>query len=216
MINLAAPVRLVVIDDHALFCEGLKNLLHTHPEFEVVGDAPDARSGYELIERTRPDLALVDLRLPGVDGISATRELRRRYPKLRIAMLSGFNEADYVLDSLAAGANGYLLKAQPLEETLDGIRAISRGETFLSAQVPHPEIERRRSPEGTSSYDHLSKREKEVFHLLVHGQSNAQVAKELFISVKTVESHREHILKKLDCHSIVELVRFAARHGFVD
>jgi DNA-binding NarL/FixJ family response regulator len=215
--------RLAVLDDHELFRSGLCALLSTYPEFEVVGEASDARAGYTMVDSMRPDLCVVDLRLPGTDGISATRELTRRHPDMRVVILSAHAEPDMVADALQAGARGYILKESPFEECLEGLRAISRGETWLARSISTEEVDhlrKRRTRNGDSGprgrLDILSNREREVFHLLVGGASNAKIARELCISVKTVETHREHILRKLSCHSIVELIRFAARQNLLD
>jgi DNA-binding NarL/FixJ family response regulator len=213
--------RVVIVDDHVLFRSGLRAMLADHPEFEVVGEAEDARSGYDLIDATRPDLALIDMRLPGTDGISATRELMTRHPGLRVAILSAHDEPDLVIESLTAGARGYLLKTESLEQLLSGMRALARGETYVASGIAPETLEQlhRRQRSGKSSggpIGMLSAREREVFGMLIAGRTNAAIAQELCISVKTVETHREHILRKLGCHSIVELMRFAARQSLLE
>jgi DNA-binding NarL/FixJ family response regulator len=215
---LQSPIRIVLVDDHELFRAGMRALLEMQEEFHLVGEAASADASYPVIERERPDVVLMDLRLAGVDGIAAVHELRRRMPRIRVMMLSGFNELDMVTDALGAGAQGYLLKTSAPEDFLEGIRRVHRGEIYLSPEVPPEALERhRRLARGTkdNGYQVLSRREKEVFALLVRGWSNTRVGQALFISVKTVESHREHILKKLGLHSIVELVRFAARQNLL-
>jgi DNA-binding NarL/FixJ family response regulator len=207
--------RLALVDDHELFRAGLARLLAGCPELELVGEAAEARSAYEVVERTKPDVVLIDVRLPGTDGIAAARELRRRHPSVRVAMLSASADPDLVADALQAGARGYLLKSVSPAICIEGIRAIARGEIFLAPGIAKPPPPTRTRGQPESAYQRLSQREKEIFHLLVAGRANAVVARELCISVKTVESHREHILKKLAVHSIVELVRFAARQGLM-
>jgi DNA-binding NarL/FixJ family response regulator len=215
--------RLALVDDHELFRSGLSALLATYPEFEIVGEAADARAAYSIVDNTRPDLCVIDLRLPGTDGISATRELMRRHPAMRVAILSAHDEPDMVADALTAGARGFMLKEAPFDECIEALRAISRGETWISPRIAAEEVEtlrKRRVRNGDAGprgrLDVLSNREREVFHLLVAGASNSKIARELCISVKTVETHREHILRKLSCHSIVELIRFAARQNLLD
>lgn len=217
------PTRLVLVDDHELFRSGLSALLAANPEFEIVGEAADARSAYSVVDSTRPDLCVVDFRLPGTDGISATRELMRRHPDMRVAVVSAHEEPDIVADALSAGASGFILKAEPFQLCVEGLRAITRGETWLSPSIGTDAVEvlrKRRGRNGDAGprgrLDVLSNREREVFHLLVAGASNSKIARELCISVKTVETHREHILRKLSCHSIVELIRFAARQNLLD
>src|SRR4051794_12662251 len=198
--------RVLLVDDHELFRAGFRALLASYPDFEVVGEAADARTAYLEDERLKPDLTVMDVRLPGTDGISATRELRRRDPVRPVVILSALDMADVCIDAMQAGASGYLLKTQPVAEAVDGMRQIVSGETYLSpSMAPIVEEQRRkmaRREDGARSFDLLSAREKEVFRLLIRGKSNSTVAKELCISVKTVESHREHILKKLGLHSV--------------
>jgi two-component system response regulator NreC len=213
------PVRVALIDDHELFRAGMRGLLETYPDFQVVGEAADARSGYQMVAETTPDLVLLDVRLPGTSGIAAARELRRLNPELRVAMLSATSDADFVAGALQAGARGYLLKSLPVRTCVEGLRAVARGETFLAPGIPEAALEQhgrlQRGGERESLFQLLSRREQEVFHLLVQGRPNAAVAEELCISIKTVETHREHILKKLGLHSIVDLVRFAVRHQLI-
>ena len=152
----------------------------------------------------------MDVRLPGTDGISATRELRRRDPARRVAILSALDMADVCIDAMQAGASGYLLKTQPVSEAVDGLRQVVGGDTYLSPSMASLVTEQRRKmakrEDGARWFDLLSAREKEVFCLLIRGKSNSLIAKELCISVKTIDSHREHILKKLGLHSVVDLV----------
>jgi two-component system response regulator NreC len=213
-----ARTRILLVDDHELFRAGFRELLEDFPEFEIVGEANDARSAFMADERLRPDLTLMDIRLPGTDGIAATRELCRRDGMRKVAILSGLADADICTEALEAGASGFVSKAQPVDEALGAIRKVMSGETYLPSEL-RPVVEEQRSHlhHGKQRpFDLLSKREKEVFRLLIRGRTNAQVATELCISVKTVESHREHILKKLGLHSVVALVRFAAREHLLD
>ena len=216
---MTTPFRVALIDDHVLFRDGLRSILAHYPEFELVGEAGSARAGYDLLERTTPDVVLLDVRLPGTDGVAAAREIKRRFSSVRVLMLSAFDDADLVSDALQAGAAGYLLKAEPTHECVEGLRAVARGRTYLAPKISSAAGEQHRrlsrSPQLGSTFQLLSNREKEVFHLLVRGLSNSKVARELCISVKTVESHREHILRKLGLHSIVELVRYASRNGLL-
>jgi two-component system response regulator NreC len=210
--------RILLVDDHELFRAGLRAVLAEFPEFEVVGEAPDAHSAFLEHDRLRPDLTLMDIRLPGTDGIAATRELCRRDPGRKVAILSAMSDPDVCVEALEAGACGFFLKIQPVRDAVGAIRKVMCGETYLPpALQPVVEEQRSRLRKGKErAFDLLSVREKEVFRLLVRGKTNQQVARELYISVKTVESHREHILKKLGLHSVVELVRFAAREQLLD
>jgi DNA-binding NarL/FixJ family response regulator len=209
----------MIVDDFEVFRLGLRTALDEAPGFQVVGEASDARSAYELDEKLQPDLMILDVRLPGTDGVAATRELLRRNSARRIALLSGYANPDMMVEGLQAGASGFFLKHQPLDQMLIGIRRVVEGETYVPPSYEQVLADRRRRRNGEKSaraYDLLSPREREVFRMLVRGLSNVEVGRELCISVKTVESHREHILAKLGIHSIVELVRYAAREQMLD
>ncbi|HZS35345.1 MAG TPA: response regulator transcription factor [Polyangia bacterium] len=203
------PITLVLVDDHELFRAGMRAMFEHYPEFSVVGEAADAASAYATVERTRPDVAVVDVRLSGVDGITATRELVRR-GDVRVAILSARTDPDYVAEALAAGALGYLVKDGSPDECIAGLRAVARGERVVPASISPAELNAASARAGL--VDRLTRREREVFQLLVRGQHNQGIADRLSIAVKTVETHRQRILKKLDCHSIVDLVLFATRH----
>jgi len=213
-------VRLVLIDDHTLFREGLHAILEREPDLEIVGEASDARSAYQLVEQVNPDVALVDIALPGVNGIAVTRELRRT-STCKVLVLSMHASEDFVSQAFAAGASGYAVKDQKAHEMVDAIRAVGSGRSYLCPRISRIVLEdsqrlRRGEPlQKDGPCMMLSPREREVFDLLVRGFSNPRVAGELCISVKTVETHRAHILKKLRLHSMVELVRFAARHELI-
>jgi len=211
----SARTRILLVDDHDLFRAGFRAVLATFPEFEVVGEACDARAAYAEDERLRPDLTVVDFRLPGTDGIAATRELMRRDPRRRVAILSAVDTPEVVIEAMQAGASGFFLKTQPVPDAVAALRKVALGGTYLPPRL-RPLVEERSRRGAERPFDVLSAREKEVFRLLIRGLSNAQVSRELCISVKTVETHREHILKKLGLHSVVELVRFAAREQLLD
>jgi DNA-binding NarL/FixJ family response regulator len=203
----------VLIDDHAVFRDALKALLATEPDLRVVGEASDARQGYEVVEHQHPDVVVLDISLPGVDGFSAARELRRR-SGVRILMLSMFGGEAYVARAFAVGASGFALKSQSGAAVIEALHTVGRGQRYLPPQLDHAPITLPAGP-GDPAVTELSEREREVFELVVRGFSNTEVAKELCISPKTVETHRMHIHKKLGVHSVAELVRFAALHGLL-
>lgn len=209
-----SKTRILVVDDHEVYRAGLRAVLSAEPDFEVVGDASDARAAQAEDERTKPHLTLVDFWLPGSDGISIIRELRRRNAERRVAMLSASATPALMCEALQAGASGVLLKSQPVGELLAGLRTIAQGQPYVPAAFEALLAEQRarlQQRNGSSHFDLLSPREKEVFRLLVRGKSNADVAHELFISIKTVETHRQRIMSKLDVHSMADLVRYAAQ-----
>jgi DNA-binding NarL/FixJ family response regulator len=204
--------RLAIVDDHTLFREGLRALLAREADLMVVGEAQDAQSAYAMIEATRPDVVTVDMVLPGPNGVSVLRELVRRETTARLLALSAHAEDDLVAQALHAGAHGYSLKSQPIVEVVEAIRAVGRGERYLCAGLTPMVARAAPRAEAFGPCAALSAREHEVFDLLVRGSNNEAVAAHLCITVKTVETHRAHILKKLGVHSLVDLVRFAARN----
>jgi len=213
-------MRIVLVDDHALFRASLKTLLAAEPALEVVGEAGDAREAYRVVESLKPDLVLLDIGLPGVNGVSTTRELTRRDPRCKILVLTQHSSEDFVAQALSAGALGYALKHQTPREIIDAIHAVARGERYLSPRLERGAVDqllrlKQRSRGGEGPTDALSVREREIFDLLVRGYSNGDIGAQLCISVKTVETHSAHVLKKLGAHSMVELLRFAARHGLL-
>lgn len=207
--------RLILVDDHQLFRAGLRALLAAYPDFDVVGEAGDAREAVERCEQLEHDLVVVDVTLPGSNGIALIRELRRRQHRHPVLVLTMHQHADIVADAFAAGAAGYALKLQSEPELVEAIRVTAAGGRYAAPAVAS--VIQALPPDGPSGgvLASLSAREREIFDLLVRGLTNADVARQLFISIKTVETHRTRILRKLDVHNIGELVRLAARHGLI-
>jgi two-component system response regulator NreC len=207
--------KVLIVEDHALVRAGLRAVLES---FEIV-EAVDARSAYRIADAVHPDLALVDMALPAEDGIACTRELKRRLPELRVLMLSSYSREDLVVNALEAGANGYALKDQEAAQIRQAIDTVLRGELYLAPRLPAASIEEhlrlKRDGGGVGPLDRLSPREREIFDLQVRGFSNDQIARELYISPKTVETHRAHIFRKLRVHSMPEMIRLAAAHNLV-
>jgi len=207
--------KVLVVEDHALMRAGLHGVLDGFEIFE----APDARGAYQLADGERPDLAIVDMALPGEDGIAATRELKRRVPELRVLMLSSYSREDMVVNALAAGAAGYALKDQEAQQIREAIETVMRGELYLAPRLPAGVIEehlkQKRDGTALSPVDRLSPREREIFDLQLRGFTNDQIARQLYISPKTVETHRAHIFRKLRVHSMPEMIRLAAAHNLV-
>jgi DNA-binding NarL/FixJ family response regulator len=210
--------KVLIVEDHPLVRDGLRGVLALDGSWQV-SEASDARGAYRLAESTHPDLAIVDMALPVEDGIAATRELRRRVPDLRVLMLSSYSREDLVVNALDAGANGYALKDQESSEIRKAIEVVLAGGTYLAPRLPAAVIEEqlrtKRQGGATGPIDRLSPREREIFSLQLRGFSNDQIARELFISPKTVETHRAHIFRKLRVHSLSEMIRLAAAHNLV-
>jgi DNA-binding NarL/FixJ family response regulator len=211
-------LRLVLVDDHCLFREGLCAVLSMQKDIKIVAEASDAKEALVAVATHRPDLVLLDVTLPGLDGIAVARELNKRDPRVKMLFLSMHAAAAYVSEALAAGARGYALKDQPAADVVEAIRAVGRGETYLSPKIPRRLVERPSDAmraHDAGPLDLLTPRERDVFNLVVNGFSNEGIAGELSISVKTVETHRAHINRKLAVHSTGELIRFAAVRGLL-
>lgn len=207
-------MRVFVIDDEPIVCSGLQVALATEPDLSVVGDAASAREAFPLLERTKPDLVICDLVLPGMDGIAATREIRHRMPSAQVLILTIHERVSDALEALSAGARGFALKTEPLSTLRSAIRAVARGERYLTPSLRHL-VEGPDQVHGTDILSPLSTREREVFQLVASGLRIADIARELCISRKTVETHVCRIYRKIGCGNVADLVRFAARHGLL-
>lgn len=209
-------IRLLLVDDHRLFRDGLKAILGSYPDLTVAAEASDARSALELAESIEFDVVVLDITLPGSNGLALLRELKRRRVKQPALVLTMHQHGDMVADAFAAGAVSYALKHQSEGELVEAVRSTARRVTYLAPQLSRellPDASGASSAHGV--LDLLSSREREIFDLIVRGNSNADIARQLFISVKTVETHRTRIMRKLDVHNVGELIRLAARHGFL-
>jgi DNA-binding NarL/FixJ family response regulator len=208
-------IRTVIIDDHEILRDGIRALLNGQGEVEIVGEASDARQGLRVVTETQPDVVLLDVGLPVSNGIAVAPEILRAAPQTRVLVLTMHSVHEYVLQAFAAGVHGYALKDQPADEVIDAVRIVAGGGRYLAPSLPRALLETRRGSTPTGALEALSAREREIFDLAVRGFSNQGIAAQLCISVKTVETHRAHINRKLGVHSAAELIRFAARHGLV-
>ncbi len=210
----SARAQTVLVDDHPLFRLGLQEVLRREPDVELVGEAQSAAAVLKLASQTRFDVALVDLLMPEMDGVALTTELHRVQPACKILGLSVIDEPVRIAEMLRAGAAGYALKTQPVTEIIEAIRTVLGGVLYLAPTVPSEEVEAL-TRAGHQPFELLTVREREVFERLVRGESNGGISAALAISRRTVETHRQRIMKKLDAHSIVELLQVAARHGLI-
>jgi DNA-binding NarL/FixJ family response regulator len=212
-------LRLLLGDDHTLLRHGLRRILEDKPEWRVVGEAGDGREAVRLAEALTPDVAILDIGMPLLNGIDATRQIVRRLPSCKVLVLSMHADEGYIVRALQAGARGYLLKDSAGADLLKAVDAIAAGKSFFSSVVAQSMLEdyMRRVADATfvDPYDTLSEREREVFQLIAEGHSNKDVALILSISPATVETHRAHILEKLDVHNTAELVLYAVRKGVI-
>ena len=209
--------RIVIAEDHTILREGLKVLLSSHPDLEVVGEAVDGREAVQRVEEAAPDLVLLDLSMPRMDGMEAIREIRKGSPETKILALTVHKAEEYVLSALQAGADGYALKDATHEELVTAIRSVLAGRRYLSPGVSEQVIEGylagKRGGEPKSTWASVTPREREVLKLIAEGYKNKEIAEDLCISVKTVEKHRSNIMEKLDIRSVAELTKYAVREG---
>jgi len=209
----------MIADDHPLMRSGLRTLLERDGEFEVVAEAADGLEAIDLALLHKPDVILLDVGMPRLNGPDAAQRISQKLPQARIVMLSMHSDEAYVLRALKAGARGYLLKASPEADVLTAVRAVAAGNAYFSPSITKLLVEeyvieaRRRGVDD--SYDLLSTREKEVMQLLASGKSNREIADLLFISVATVETHRTNIFQKLHLHNLAELILYAVRKGLI-
>lgn len=208
----------LVADDQELVRTGLRMIITAEEDLEVVGEAAD---GHEAVDRAcslRPNVVLMDIRMPGLDGIEATRRITATEREVRVVMLTTFDRSQLVYDSLLAGASGFLLKDAPSQQLVAGVRAIARGEELLAPSITRRLIEEftRAGRDGPPrGYDQLTEREAEVLTLIARGRSNAEIAAELFVSIQTVKTHVARVLSKLGLRDRVQAVVLAYEHGFV-
>jgi len=210
---VTGPVRVLVVDDHAVLRSGLRLLLDKEDDLEYVGEASTAEEAIRGLERTQPDVVLLDLQMPGIGGLEGASRIVERRPGVRVLVLSMHDEADDVRRAFAAGASGYLVKTAADEELVRALRAVAQGERYL-----HPSLGAKMAqPAGASGpVDELSPREREVLRLLALGYTNQEIAQELVVSVRTVESHRAHVMTKLRADSRAAMVRHALDAGLLD
>jgi len=205
------PIRILVVDDHPVVRTGVRGMLDSHADFEVVGEAADGAEAIAQVEALAPDVVLMDLRMPGVDGVEAARQIRARHPGVQVLVLTTYDTDDDIVRAVEAGAVGYLLKDSPREELFRGVHAAARGESVLAATVASRLMGRMRAPAGQS----LSAREVEVLMLVAEGRPNKEVARALFISETTVKTHLAHIFTKLGVDDRTAAVTVALDRGII-
>lgn len=213
------PIRILLADDHTIVRDGLRALLERQPDMSVVAEAADGRECVQLAEQHAPDVVMMDVAMPEMNGIEAARRILSGHPKTSVLMLSMHSDESYVLRALKAGARGYLLKDSPRDDVLTAIRTVAAGRSFLSrkvSQMLQEDYVRQLESRGLEdSYDLLTDREREILQLLAEGKANKEVANVLNISPTTVETHRAHILQKLSLHSTADLILYAVRKRII-
>ena len=217
---MSGVIRVVVADDHGVVREGIRHVLSGEAGFEIVGEATNSADAMVLVESLRPDVAVLDISMPGESGLKLAARIRERLPEIRVLMLSMHDHPEYVLESVRAGAHGYLLKDTAAAELRHAIRAVEEGEAFYSPPVARRlsdavrgELARERR---TSELGTLTQREREVLEGIARGRTNKEIATELGISHRTVETHRESLMRKLRIRTVAGLTRFALELGLID
>lgn len=210
-----ATIRVLLADDHAILRQGVRLLLEGEGDLQVVGEASTGEEALQETLRLKPDVAVVDIALPDQSGIRVTQEIRRQAASVRVLILTMYDREDYLVEALAAGASGYVVKESAVEQLVQAVRAVARGHYVL---FPDRSLELvgRLSRRDTAGRGPLTRREEEILRLIVQGLHNPEIARRLSLSVKTVQTHRSHIMEKLDAHDRIDLVKYALRHGMCD
>ena len=216
---MSGKKRIVIAEDHTILREGLRMLLASNPEFEVVGEAEDGLEAIRAAETQKPDLILMDLSMPRMNGMGAIQEIKKQVPSTKILVLTVHKTEEYILTTLKAGADGYILKDATHGELMLAIEHIFSGKSYLSPGISEKVIEGylegRRTIKTSSSWDTLTQREREILKMIAEGYKNKDIADYLCISAKTVEKHRANLMKKLDLHSASSLTAFAMEKGLI-
>ena len=211
--------RILIAEDHALFREGTRSLLNASGEFEIVGEAGDGAEAIRLFQELLPDLVLMDLSMPKVDGIRAMKGIKKDFPKAKILVLTVHSADEYVYSALRAGADAYVLKDASGRELLLAVESVLKGQSFISPGISSKlikgYIQAKKAEASMTPWHTLTMREREVLQMLAEGENNKRIAELLFISVKTVEKHRFNLMKKLDLHNVSQLKAFAVSWGLV-
>lgn len=208
-------IRILLADDHRMVRQGFRLILESQGDMEVIGEAGNGREAVELARSLEPDVIVMDVTMPELNGIEATRRIREDLPLVRIVALSVHRDGVYVREILRAGAEGYILKESADSELLAAVRTVAAGQSYLSSQITGTILNDYRK-HVTNPIDLLTSREREVLQLIAEGRTNKEIAQRLHLSIYTVDSHRTRIMEKLGLHSVGEIVRFAVRTGLVD
>jgi DNA-binding NarL/FixJ family response regulator len=208
--------RILVADDHEVVRTGLRKLLEARAGWEVCGEAADGHAAVAEAERQRPDVVILDVMMPGLTGIAAARAIRTSLPRTEVLVFTMHGSDELLADAFASGAQGYVLKTDPSRQLIAAVEALARHAPFVTPSLSDALVDARRRPRGGRAGSLLTVREREVVRLLARGQASRQAAATLGISVKTVESHRANVMRKLELRSIVDLVRYAVRNRLVE
>ncbi len=215
-----AKIRVLVVDDHTLFRQGIVGLLNSQPDIEVVGEAGDAQGAIDAAVRLTPDILLMDIAMPGISGLEAAGEIKNRCPSVQILILTIHDREDYLYQALRAGASGYVLKGADIRDLLTAVRTAHNGEIYLYPSVAKKLVgeylRQDRTGAERATPGQLTERELEILRLIAEGKTTPDIARALFLSPHTVQSHRDHIMAKLDLHSKAALIRYAIGKGLIE
>jgi two-component system response regulator NreC len=209
-------IRILVVDDHTIMRDGIRALLSLHDDIEVVGEASEGKEALDKAQELMPDVVIMDIAMPGMDGLEATRRIRKKHPKIKVLVLTQHDNKEYIISVIKAGASGYVPKRALGSELVSAIRAVQQGDSFLYPSAAAALIEdyllqaREEEP-----YDQLTAREREVLKLIAEGYTSKEIADMLFLSLKTILGHRSKIMEKLNLHNRTELIKYAMRKGLV-
>lgn len=220
MENVAEPkIRLILVDDHLIVRDGIKSLLSGVERFEIVGEADSGSYLFALLKTVVPDVILLDINLPDISGIEITKRLKVEYPQVGVLILSMYNTEDYIFNAIRAGAKSYLPKTTNRQELEEAVCAVYRGEEYFSQSISNIILRsfiQQAQGQDEKKEDQLTAREIEILRLFAEGMANAEIADQLFISVRTVESHKNHIMQKLELKSTVDLIKFAIKNKIIE
>jgi len=212
-------IKLLLAEDHTIVRKGLRSLLDSEEAIEVVGEAEDGREAVKKVEELEPHVVVMDISMPGLNGLEATRQIKKRFPRVRVLILSVHTDEEHVYQALRAGASGYVVKKSAPDELFSAINALFRGDSYLSPAISREVIEayihRAERMPKEDEYELLTPREREILQLIAEGRSTRQIGALLHISPKTVETHRAHIMEKLNLHTTAELTRYAIHKGLI-
>ena len=210
-------IKILLVDDHAIMRDGIKALLSIYDDIEVVGEASEGREAIEMARELNPDVVVMDISMPGMDGLEVTRRLTKRNPGMKVIILTQHDNREYILSAIKVGAAGYIPKKALGSDLISAIRAVHSGDSFLYPSAAKTLIDDyRKQAEQPDIYESLTEREREILKLIAEGLTSREIANALYISQKTVQGHRTKIMEKLDLHNRTELIKYAMRKGLVD
>lgn len=214
-----SKIKILIADDHKILRQGIRSLLSSQGDFEVIGETSDGPETLKETFKLKPDVVLMDIGMPNLNGFEATRQIKKKLPEVKVLVLTMYQDDEYVLQALQSGASGYVLKDVAVEELVSAIRAVNNDQYYLSPSISRTVIDAylRKTEKGEREpSDLLTAREREIVQLIAEGYTNKEIAAKLYISVKTVDAHRSHIMEKLDIHDVAQLVKYAIRKGITD